>query len=216
MQTAIKQFLDNIKSTKELDTLYHHLKDNLMLPNDLSDLLRAQIVYGVSALDKLVHELIRIGMLDIFDGKRAKTATYEGFAISAKTLEKIKTAIVERAKNPNVPPQSNEEIPAYWFEQQIILKNKMESFQEAEKIKRGLSLIWKEEYKWQKIAGLMQMSEKNVQTILNMIVDRRNQIVHEADVDIRTGLKAIIDPDDTKEMLDFIEKLGLAIFNCVK
>jgi hypothetical protein len=62
MQTAHNQFLHNIRYIRELDSLYHFLKDTQNLPNDLSDLLRAELVYAVSALDKLVHELIKIGM----------------------------------------------------------------------------------------------------------------------------------------------------------
>ncbi len=214
MQTAIKQFNDNIKSIRELDALYHHLKDDLKLSNDLSDLLRAEIVYAVSALDKLVHELVRIGMLEIFEGQRESTLTYEGFTLSAKTLDKIKTTAIARAKN--IAPQSPMDTPEYWFEEQIILKNKSESFQEPDKIKKGLSLIWKEEYKWQKIANLMQMQEKVLQNTLKTYVDRRNRIVHEADVDIQTGKKSLIEPNETTQIVDFIEKLGKAIFDCVR
>jgi hypothetical protein len=50
MQIAHNQFLHNINYVRDLDSLYHFLKDTQSLPNDLSDLLRAEIVYSVSAL----------------------------------------------------------------------------------------------------------------------------------------------------------------------
>jgi len=45
MQSALKQFRNNIKAVKEMGALYEHLTTELKLPNDLSDILRAQIVY---------------------------------------------------------------------------------------------------------------------------------------------------------------------------
>ena len=47
MQQAHRQFDDNIKAIQELNALYLHLHETLRLPNDLSDLLRAQLVYAV-------------------------------------------------------------------------------------------------------------------------------------------------------------------------
>jgi hypothetical protein len=40
---------------------------------DVSDMLRAQIVLGVSALDHLVHEMARLGMIESAKGARQKT-----------------------------------------------------------------------------------------------------------------------------------------------
>ena len=42
MQRAFNQFKDSLKYVKELDALYLYLKDTLLLPNDLTDLLRVQ------------------------------------------------------------------------------------------------------------------------------------------------------------------------------
>lgn len=216
MQTAHTQFSANIKYVRELDILYHFLKDEQKLPNDLSDLLRAEIVYVVSALDKLIHELVRIGMIEIFNGNRPKTPTFEGFTISAKTLGKIKEMIIKKAENSNFVPQTPDEMPEYWFEQQIVLTHKKEAFQAPDKIKNALSLIWSEEYKWQKIATLLSTNQKDLQTTLNEIITRRNQIVHEADINLQTGLRNEIIDTDVTYSVDFIEKLGTAIYNLVK
>ncbi|MDZ7896777.1 MAG: HEPN domain-containing protein [Arcicella sp.] len=214
MQTVKSQFLRNITYVRELDSLYDFLKNSQKLSNDLSDLLRAEIVYSVSALDKFIHELVRIGMIETFNGQRVRTIKFEGFTLSAKTLEKIKETAIERSLNPTRPPLPDE-LPEYWFEREIVLKHKSVSYQTPTNIGDGLSLIWKEEHKWQKISLLMNINEKDVKTQLETIVARRNQIVHEADLDIQNGLKNTISYVDAKDSVDFIEKLGISIFDCV-
>jgi hypothetical protein len=82
MRRARNQFEDNIRHVHELSALYDYLTNTLRLPNDLSDILRSQIVYSVSALDKFIHELIRIGMLQSFAGTRPKTDKFNAFTIS--------------------------------------------------------------------------------------------------------------------------------------
>ncbi|WP_217607253.1 hypothetical protein [Chitinophaga sp. GbtcB8] len=104
--------------------LHAHLKNDLKLPNDLSDLLRAQWVYAVSALDKLIHEFVRIGMIETFNGSRNKTSKFNSFPVSMSTLINIQSS--------SVPPSH------YWFEQEIIQRHKQLSFQDPEKIADAL------------------------------------------------------------------------------
>ena len=79
MQRAFDQFQGNMKYVKELDALFVHLTDTLHLPNDLTDILRAEWVYSVSAMDKLIHELVRIGMIEAFQGRRVRTKKFKSF-----------------------------------------------------------------------------------------------------------------------------------------
>lgn len=206
-----------MKAVTEMETLYRHLIHDLKLPNDLSDILRAQWVYAVSALDKLIHELVRIGMLQAFVGRRTKTNAFNSFSMSLKThLEiqqvAIQLAIQEVIQSTNTPLL---ETPEYFFEQEIMVKHKLLAFQEPDKIAEALSLIWEEEHKWQKIASSLNMSVSKVRNDLKSIVSRRNQIVHEADIDLRTNLRKDIDETDVKEAVEFILKLGESIFNAV-
>jgi hypothetical protein len=62
----------------------------------------------------------------------------------------------------------------------------------------------------------MQINERDVKTQLETLVTRRNQIVHEADLNIQDGSKNNISDTDVKDSVNFIEKLGNAIFDCVK
>jgi len=208
MQQAFNQFKKNIQTTKELDALYNHLVLEMKLPIDLSDILRSQLVYAVSALDKLIHELVRIGMLQSFLGQRTKTLKFNGFTISLETYSKIQQL-----------SQSTETLqlegPEYFFEQEIIIKHKHLSFQDPDKISDALSLIWEEKQKWQQVAFSLNMSDDYLKKRLKNIVSRRNQIVHEADIDIQTNLRNSIDEEDVKESVDFIFQLGESIFKCV-
>lgn len=205
MQRAFDQFKNSMQYVKELDALYVHLKDVLMLPNNLTDLLRAEWVYTISAMDKLIHDLIRIGMIEAFQGSRVKTKKFLSFGITVHTHTNISTTIPG-----SIPPAE------YWFEQDIIQKNKFLSFQEPEKIAEGLSLIWEEQHKWQKLATVMGIDQSNLTTRLKTIITRRNQIVHEADLDILAGTRNNITKIDTDGVVAFVEQLSEQIFNIVK
>src|ERR1700739_631568 len=114
MRRAVDEFKDSMKHVKELDSLYLHLRDGLRLPNDLTDLLRAEWVYTVSAMDKLIHQLIKIGMIEAFNGMRTKTNSFLAFGISLNTHTAITSSTAF-----SMPPAE------YWFEQEIIQKHKL-------------------------------------------------------------------------------------------
>ena len=205
MQRAFDQFKNSMKYVKELDALYVHLKDTLHLPNDLSDLMRAQWVYAISSMDKLIHELVRIGMIQSFQGGRTKTRKFMTFGISLDTHSNIMATIPG-----SVPPAE------YWFEQEIVQKHKYLAFQEPDKIADALSLIWDEDHKWQKLADALGMSQADLKTKIKTIVSRRNQIVHEADLDLLSGIRNTVEKADIDDVVPFIEKLAEEIFKAVK
>ena len=53
---------------------------------DASDMLRAQLVLAVSALDHYVHEITRLGMLSIFDGTKTASSAFLRFRVSLNCL----------------------------------------------------------------------------------------------------------------------------------
>jgi len=200
MYKSLSDFQQNVVSVRELASLHDYLLDHLK-PMAFDDLLRFEIVYSVSAFDKLVHDLIRIGMVSIFTGKRPPTAKYLAERISLSAYGSMSTA--------TVPPKE------YYFEQEVISKLRTVTYQAPENIADGLSYIWDEKYKWQKISAAMAMTEDAVKTQLRLIVDRRNKIVHEADVDIISGGKLTISKQDCEATLAFIEKCGEEIVKLV-
>ena len=66
-----------MEDTKNSSSLYYYLKNYVRPPYDCSDILRWQWAQSVSALDKLIHDLVRVGMLEIFQGNRAITTPYQ-------------------------------------------------------------------------------------------------------------------------------------------
>ena len=171
-------------------------------PNDdLTDLLRAEIVYSISAFDKLIHELVKIGMIETFNGTRIQTVQYKTFKVTIDTLLKI--------QNPSgIPPQ-------FWLKQEIERQHKLLSFQEPDKVNNALNLISDKPHKWQIIATQLRMTEVDVRISLKNIVTRRNAIVHEADEDAQTNQKTIIIQSDVTNDITFIENLGKAIYDLV-
>jgi hypothetical protein len=119
------------------------------------DLLRFQIVYAVSAFDKLIHDLVRIGMVDIFTGKRSPTAKYLAERISMNAYGTLSAA--------TIPPKE------YYFEQEVISKLKALTFQSPDSVADGLSYIWDEKYKWQRIGAMLKSTELEAKTQLKLI-----------------------------------------------
>src|SRR5882672_9486708 len=86
MLNAIATYRDNIVRVRTLGGINQALGSIVTVAIDLSDLLRAQHVLAVSALDYFIHETARKGMLEIFDGKRAPTPAYSRFRIPLDSL----------------------------------------------------------------------------------------------------------------------------------
>lgn len=70
MQSALDQFYISIQRVRDLIALYHSLTAQTTSAVDVSDILRSALVLAVSALDYYIHEVVRIGMLEIHRGQR--------------------------------------------------------------------------------------------------------------------------------------------------
>ena len=79
MQAAIDQFRRNIQRVRNLGAIYQALSAQTTQALDLSDLLRSELVMAVSALDHYIHELVRLGMLEAYQGNRVQTDASCGF-----------------------------------------------------------------------------------------------------------------------------------------
>lgn len=200
MRNAYNRFKKLIDDTNNVDALYQYIK-SVSAPIDTSDLLRWQWIQAVSALDKLIHDLVKIGMLEEFNGIRARTRQFENFQIDMKLYTDIK---------------ENPLMASAYFEQKIILCNGYKSFQDPKKISEALSYIWNEKHKWKVIANLIGMEETDCTTKLNNIVIRRNQIAHEGDyADILSKRQEIFEAD-VIDVKAFVLNVGEAIYNSVK
>ncbi len=201
MLNSLRLFEKNIADSAQLLALFEFSSSNL--PGMVfDDLLRAHLVYSVSAFDKLIHDLVKIGMVEIFTNNRPATPKYLNEGISLEIHNKITSATIPFRE--------------YYFENEVVRKLSFLSFQDPDKVADGLSFIWRESHKWQNIAAHIGVDQHTAKTTLKTIVARRNQIVHEADIDITTGKKYMIDKTETETACNFILSCGQAIYNNVK
>jgi RiboL-PSP-HEPN len=203
MQPAIEQFRENISHVKNLATARQTFA---ACATDLSDILRAEIVLAVSALDKFIHDLVRMGMLEILAERRPQTPAYlKKFQVNLET-------VIFTLSNP-----TKEELLDY-FDEEIRTRHEWQSFQYPDKIADAIRLISEIDL-WKEIAKQLGMIDvKTVKERLKMFVDRRNTIAHEADNIPMPTLPAgrwPIEPALADEVVEFIEKLAEAIYKVV-
>jgi len=201
MLNAKRVFHKNIQQAIELGVLHAHISNVMAIPGQFDDLPRSQIVNAVSAFDKLIHDLIRIGMVRIFENQRPPTEKYLNETIAIRYLPELTIG--------TAPP------PAVRFEDIVREKHSKLSFQTPEKIADGLSYIWNENQKWQQIAIGLGMTDENAKRTQKLIIARRNAIVHEADLDPVTNQKQAITRAEATDICNFLLALGNRICDLI-
>jgi len=203
MLKALALFSDNLARARQQSELYESLTQTVVSPPfAFDDLLRAQVIYSVSAFDKLLHDVVRIGMVETYTGKRAPTKRYSAEGISLALHAELQAA--------TVPPAE------VIFDHEVVRRLRLDSYQEPEKIAAGLALCWPEDHKWQKIATEMGEDQHHLRTKLKLISTRRNAMVHEADIDPISHTRTHISLSEANDVTDFLEKCGTAIVTLVK
>lgn len=202
MNNAKARFNEEIIRIKDLSLISKFLKEN-EYPNQehYDEINRTQLVWAVSAFDKLLHELINIGVSDIFFGNRAATKKYSNESLPISVMTSIYNKDLISA--------------SMIFKDAIHAKLRVLSFQSPDKIADGLSFIWDENQKWQKLADKLGSNDVTVKQRLNLVVTRRNAIVHEADLNPVSLNKQDIKSEDIIEIVNFLEKLGNVICDYV-
>lgn len=196
MQAALNRFRENLDRSRSLAGLAASLSKLTTEAVDLTDILRASLVLGVSALDNFVHEFVRLGILEVNQGNRLATDAHLSFKVP---LYAVRIAIGDTSKDE-------------WLDLAIREAHSWLSFQQPEKIADAIRLMSAVQL-WESVSREMGMTAKGVKTQLNAIVDRRNKIAHEADMDpTNPGHRWPIDEALVEEALDFLDKLTAAIF----
>lgn len=189
MKRAIETFRISLERVRHLGGLHASLQRLTTPVLDSSDLLRAQLVMGVSALDYYVHEVTVLGMVEVFEGKRAPSRAYPKF--------KVPVGTVAAASN--------------WLEAEVRTQHSLLSFQKPEKIADAIRLF-SDVQLWRDVSLALKRPEEDVKGHLQLIVDRRNKIAHEADVDPSfPAQRWPIEPGDVSTSLAFIGETCEAI-----
>lgn len=196
MNSALTQFQENLKRARELGALASAVEAVTTDVIDVSDMWRAQIVLVVSALDHFIHVLTRLGMIEIAKGSRQKTDNYLRFHMPI--------AAVESALN-GVPHEN-------WVGETVREKLSWQSFQDPDKLADAIRLISVVKL-WEAVGIELVMSAADVKTRLKLIVERRNKIAHEADLDpANPGFRWPINAGMATDTINFIEQVAEAIF----
>ena len=139
------------------------------------ELLRAEWVARISALDLYIHERVAQEMLAIFEGRRPATPAYLRFQVSTETLNRIRAATTD-----------SEASAAFDLHVRTYLSRI--TYQAPDDIAEGIRLCSEIEL-WNEVAlklGATQATKtdeaKNLKKQLSLIVRRRNIIAHEGDL----------------------------------
>lgn len=196
MLSALSQFDENLKRTRDLGTLAAAVQGMTTAAIDVSDIWRAQIVLVVSALDYFVHEIARLGMIQVAKATRAKTDAYLRFQMPVSAVESAINGLPHEI----------------WVGETVREKHSWLSFQDPDKLADAIRLISNVKL-WDAVSAEIGLPAQDVKTRLRVVVDRRNKIAHEADLDpANPGFRWSIDSIMVNNTIDFIETLGKAIF----
>lgn len=188
MISAKELFNKNIDDLSILTTIYDYLSNN-GVSLDTTELLRAEYVLCVSALDHYIHHRVRDGLINIFN-----SGTHDMGAV------RISLKVVKLMMNENNIEERTKILDA---ELKNILSK--DSYQSPSSIEAAFSLIDINKI-WSKIANYTDYSADDLKKKLSLIINRRNKIAHESDIDYVTGIKNVIDRDMLIDVISFIQK----------
>lgn len=198
MKKAIEAFRTSMDRARHLGGLHEALSSLTTSAVDASDLLRAQLVLGVSALDYYVHEIAVLGMLAVFEGRRPPTPSFLKYRVAMDSV------------------LSGTTTTCGWFESDIRERHCFLSFQQPDKIADAIRLF-SDVKLWQKVALQLAMSEQDVKSRLKLVVDRRNKIAHEADLDPSyPDMRWPITKPDVDQSLAYITQIAESIYVAVQ
>ncbi|QGA48888.1 HEPN domain-containing protein [Pseudomonas brassicacearum] len=196
MLKSLEAARESLLRVEHLGGLYSALQSLTTSAIDSSDLLRAQVVLAVSALDFYIHEVTVAGMLDVIKGNRPSTPAFDRYRVSVGAMLG------------GVQSQTYD-----WFEADVRERHSFLSFQQPEKIADAVRLF-SEVRLWEIIAE--KIGDKDVKDRLRLIVDRRNKIAHEADISPSyPGERWPITQSDVAEIRVFIGRIVEAIHESV-
>jgi hypothetical protein len=196
MKAALEQFYENLSRARALSGLAKSLLAITTTVIDLTDLYRAALVLGVSALDQFVHEFVRLGMIEVHRGSRMATDANLSFRIP---LSAARNGIADPARDD-------------WLDAAVREAHSWQSFQSPDKIADAIRLVSGVRL-WEEVGKEIGSDAKAVRVRLTAIVVRRNQVAHEADIDpTNPGNRWPIDSVMVEDALDYINRIVHAIY----
>jgi hypothetical protein len=171
----IEQFRQNLQRARDIGATSAALTGLVTGALDVSDMLRAGFMQAVSAFDLFMHDEIRSRMILLHSQPASTwTASYKAFKVPAAGLHFASDSSVFDAE--------------LWFESEIRSQHQHLSFQNPDKVAEACRLVSALDI-WSVIAAELSVSSegklsanKVAKKNWQLIIDRRNLIVHEADM----------------------------------
>jgi RiboL-PSP-HEPN len=196
MKAAIDQFDLNLARARMLSGIADSLAALVTTAVDVTDIYRASLVLGVSALDHFVHEFVRLGMIEVNRGNRTATDANLSFRVP-----------LSAARDGIADPKRDD-----WLDETIRAAHSWQSFQHPDKIADAIRLVSSAKL-WEGVAQVIGSDTKAVKARLTAIIVRRNQIAHEADIDPTSpSSRWPIDSGLVNDALDYIDRLAKSIY----
>lgn len=191
MTNAFAKFESNIASAAILERIYEYLSKKT-LPFEPDELLRAEYVMIVSAFDCYVHDYVRERMVQAFKTPSLMTDKTREYKVSLGVMMDI----------------MNETNP---ISQMQLLENAIKkaesaySYQSSSSVEHVLGLVGFKKI-WTAMYGKTDAGARKSQ--LDLVVRRRNQIAHEADMNYVTNTKNAITLQDVLYAKSFLVDLS--------
>jgi hypothetical protein len=173
--TPIAHFQSVWDRCEQLCVIHTYLESQLTNALTPDELLRAEWVARLSALDLYIHELVAQRMREIFEGVRPTTPGFLKFQIPNDVL-------MRTLESQSLTGKSSA------FELEVRNKLSILTYQDPEKIADAIRLISEVEL-WNEIAlklgattATKSDESKRLKLELSLIVQRRNKIAHEGDL----------------------------------
>jgi hypothetical protein len=197
MNNSLLQFKERVKEIKDLTSTIDQIDGMTTGALDIADLYRSQIVFIISSLDHFIHVFVIEEMLETYNGRRPASNAFNRFPIPLSSIQ-------------GTIPSDNV------VSSHIRQKHSWLSFQDPDKIADAIRLI-SDLKLWEEVAPAFGLGVGDLKSKLKLVVDRRNKIAHEADLDpTNPGEKWPISSTDVREIIDFIYKIVTEIYNRIK
>ncbi|MEZ5081741.1 MAG: hypothetical protein R2878_14030 [Thermoleophilia bacterium] len=195
MTDPLAQFCTNLQQARDLVGLARAIDAQTSGALSTDDIVRGALVGGVSALDHFVHELVRTLLVAQAEGSRPRSLGFQRFSISAR-------AALDAAGG--VPASK-------WMDEEVRRRHGHLSFQQPDKIAAAVGFVWDGKL-WAAVAREMGTDPASARRSIQVVVLRRNRIVHEADRHPATpNERWPITTEDVTKALSSLEALVFAI-----
>lgn len=203
MLKAIQLFRSNRSRILDLGAVYDLLAGQApLLQKQLDEILRAQLVLAVSAFDTYIHDCVRIGIVRQFTTSGTLSNSLKNYPIPFEDLQIINGLATTADK-------------AIYLDGVIKKVNSKDSYQSPLSIEYALGLLGINSL-WTKVSPNMKMPANDVKSELANIVNRRNKIAHESDLDALGISLNPITKAEVMHVISFIYGLAISIYMLLK